>query len=64
MISAPGQFDETTDDANVIKQAADVAFTGHLSLNRAGDFLLRLEVTDRVTNKSLAFETPMHVANP
>ena len=64
VISAPLQFDETTDDANVVKQATDVTFTGDMSLNRAGDLLLRLEVTDRVTNQSIALEAPMHVANP
>jgi hypothetical protein len=64
VISAPIQFDESTDDANVVKQANEVTFSGDMSLNRAGDFLLRLEVTDRMTNKSIALETPMHVANP
>jgi hypothetical protein len=46
------------------KQGADVTFSGDMSLNRAGDFLLRFEATDRVTNQSIALETPMHVANP
>jgi hypothetical protein len=64
LIIAPIQFDESTDDAKVVKQATDVTFSGDMSLNRAGDFLLRLEVTDRTTNKSIALETPMHVANP
>jgi hypothetical protein len=64
VISAPLQVDETTDDANVVRQVADVTFSGDMTLNRAGDFLLRLEATDRVTNKSIALETQMHVANP
>jgi hypothetical protein len=64
VISAPIQFDESTSDANDVRQATDVTFWGDMWLNQAGDFLLRLEVTDRMTNKSVALETPMHVANP
>lgn len=64
VISAPLRVDEATDDVNVVKQGADVTFSGDMSLNRAGDILLRFEATDRVTNQSIALETPMHVANP
>jgi hypothetical protein len=64
VISAPIQFDESTDDVNVVKQATTVTFSGNMSLNRAGDFLLRIEVTDRMKNQSIALEMPMHVANP
>jgi hypothetical protein len=64
VISAALQDDEATDDANVVKQVNDVTFSGDFSLNRAGDFLLRLEVTDRMTNKTIALEAPMQVASP
>jgi hypothetical protein len=47
-----------------LDNCCDFTFSGDMSLNRAGDFLLRLEVTDRVTNQSIALETPMHVESP
>lgn len=38
-------------------------FSGHLSLLRAGDFVLRLMVTDKATEKTTQIELPLRIAH-
>jgi hypothetical protein len=47
-----------------VKEADWVAFSGLLTLNRAGDFVLRITVSDSVGKKKTQFETPLRVAAP
>jgi len=51
-------------DADLVRQATDATLRGSLTLNRAGDFTLRLTLTDRVSKKTAEFEAPLHVKDP
>lgn len=44
-----------------VKERDRLPFSGYLTLNRPGDFTLRLTVTDKMTKKKLSFEAPLHV---
>ena len=44
-----------------VKETTRIAFSSSLALNRAGDFMLRITVTDRMTKKKRTFEAPMRV---
>lgn len=52
------------DKPDVVQKAPYLTFSGELSLNRAGDFTLRVKVNDRVGKKSAQFETPLRVTLP
>jgi hypothetical protein len=47
-----------------VKGSTWVRFEGELGLNRPGDFILRITVTDTLTKKKVTFETPLRVAAP
>ncbi len=47
-----------------VKMSDWVNFTGTLGLNRPGDFVLRITVTDTMTKKKVVFETPLRVVAP
>lgn len=44
-----------------VKKQTRIQYSSTLALNRAGDFTLRVTVTDRMTKKKLVFEAPMRV---
>jgi hypothetical protein len=44
-----------------VKKQTRIQFSSSLALNRAGNFTLRVTVTDRMTKKKLVFEAPMRV---
>jgi hypothetical protein len=50
-----------SEDAAAVKAATHASFSGELTLNRPGDFVLRITVTDKHTGKAATFEAPMHV---
>jgi hypothetical protein len=52
------------EDPAVVKRADVLTFKGELTLNRPGDFVLRLTLTDKPTKKTVTFEAPMRVAAP
>jgi hypothetical protein len=47
-----------------VKAMDSITFSGLLSLNRAGEFAVRMTVTDKRTKKKLEFETPLKVTPP
>jgi hypothetical protein len=47
-----------------VKQTERVNLSGVLSLNRPGDFVLRVTVTDTKTQQKQTFETPLRVSAP
>jgi hypothetical protein len=52
------------EDPAVVKQATVLNFKGEMILNRSGDFVLRLTLTDTPTKKTTTFEAPLRVAAP
>jgi hypothetical protein len=48
----------------VVKDVHRADFSGTVSLNRAGDFTLRITITDTVGKKKAQFETPLRVVAP
>ena len=52
------------EDPAVVKQATVLNFQGEMTLNRPGEFVLRLTLTDKPTKKTATFEAPMRVAAP
>lgn len=52
------------DDAEVVKQIPVVNFRSQLLLNRPGDFVIRVTVTDQIAKKTAKFELPLHVTAP
>ncbi|HKB05028.1 MAG TPA: hypothetical protein VKD90_22585 [Gemmataceae bacterium] len=48
-------------DPATVKAATHVTFNGELTLTRPGDFILRLAVTDKLTKKTVTFESPLKV---
>jgi hypothetical protein len=52
------------EDPAVVKQATVLNFKGEMILNRPGEFVLRLTLTDTPTKKTTTFETPLRVAAP
>jgi hypothetical protein len=48
-------------DPATVKAATHVTFTGELTLTRPGDFVLRVAVTDKLTKKTVTFESPLKV---
>jgi hypothetical protein len=53
-----------TDDEAAVKGATHVDFSGQLSLNRVGNYTLRIAVTDRNADKTTHFEAPLRVTAP
>ncbi len=53
-----------TEKPDEVKSAASVTLSGTVGLNRPGEFVLRIVVTDKVTTKKLTFETPLRVTAP
>jgi hypothetical protein len=53
-----------TEDPERAKASLSVAFRGSIVLNRAGDFILRVTVTDRLGKRNSGFEVPMKVVAP
>lgn len=47
-----------------VKRMNWVNFTGTMGLNRPGEFVLRITLTDTVSQKKVSFETPLRVAAP
>jgi hypothetical protein len=52
------------ENAVQLKEIDRVGFSGLLALNRAGDFVLRITVSDTVGKKKAQFETPLRVVAP
>lgn len=53
-----------TDDAEKVKQVTSLTFNGDFAPNRAGDFTLRITITDRLAKRTAKFEAPLKVAAP
>ncbi len=53
-----------SDDAKLVKATSVASFNGSLSLHRAGEFTLRITVSDRIGTKMTKLELPLHVAAP
>jgi hypothetical protein len=53
-----------TEKPDEVKHATSVTLPGTVGLNRPGEFVLRIVVTDKLTNKKLTFETPLRVTAP
>jgi hypothetical protein len=52
------------DAAEVKKLGASYLFRGDLTLNRAGEFKLRITLTDRLSKQTAKYETPLNVTAP
>lgn len=52
------------EDPAVVKQVGRLNFKGEMTLNRPGEFVLRLTLTDKLAKKTTTFEAPMRVAAP
>ncbi len=64
MLPKPISAEFKSEDAETIKKAVSLTFRGNLVLNRAGEFTLRITVTDRLAKKSTVFEAPLRVTAP
>jgi hypothetical protein len=51
-------------DAKVVQQVTSVDFSGTLTLNRAGEYTLRITITDEVRKKSTQYQTAIRVTTP
>ena len=47
-----------------VQKTEYLALSGTLSLNRPGDFVLRIALTDKMSKKKVSFEAPLHVTAP
>ena len=52
------------EDADVVKTVTVIALRGELTLNRPGEFVLKVGLTDKITKKTVTFEAPLKVTNP
>lgn len=52
------------DDPDEVKRIDRLDLSSTLTLNRPGDFTLRITVTDKVTGKEVTFEAPLRVSRP
>ena len=50
------------DDADQVARAEVVNFRGFLTLNRAGDFKVRIVVRDEISGQEAVFESPIHAS--
>ena len=53
-----------SEEADEVKRADRINLSSNLTLNRPGDFVLRLTVLDKMTGKKVAFESPLKVSGP
>lgn len=53
-----------TEDAAVVPKVTSLNFNGNLALNRAGQFTLRITLTDRLGKQTATFEAPLRVTAP
>ena len=54
----------STDDAEKAKAVTSLTFSGDIALNRAGEFTLRITLTDRMSKKTAKLEAPLKVVAP
>ncbi len=52
------------EDANVVKTVTVITLRGELTLNRPGEFVLKVGLTDKIAKKTVTFEAPLKVTNP
>jgi hypothetical protein len=52
------------EDPKVVKSATVINLRGELVLNRPGDFVLKISLTDRLAKKTTTFEAPLKVMKP
>jgi hypothetical protein len=52
------------EDANVVKSATVINLRGELALNRAGEFVLKISLIDKIAKKTATFESPLKVIQP
>lgn len=64
MMPKPIKVEIKNDDPDVVRQSAFVTYRGQVTLNRTGDFTLRITVTDNIAKKTIKFETPLKVTAP
>ena len=60
----PNTGEVKNDDAEVVRKVSSVTYRGSVFLNRPGEFLLRVTITDRLGKKTAKFETPLRVTSP
>jgi hypothetical protein len=51
-------------DAQVVQRITSVDFSGALTLNRAGEYTLRITIADEVGKKSTQYQTAIRVTAP
>jgi hypothetical protein len=51
-------------DKDVVAKATSLTFRGNFVLNRAGEYTLRITVTDRLADRKTTFEAPLSVREP
>jgi hypothetical protein len=52
------------EDPNVVKAATVINLRGELTLNRPGEFVLKIALTDTIAKKTATFEVPLKVTKP
>lgn len=52
------------EDADVVKAATVINLRGEITLNRPGDFILKISLIDKIGKKTTTFEAPMKVTTP
>ena len=62
LMPKPLQVEYHNEKPGEVKQKKEHELAGSLGLNRAGEFTLRVIVTDRMTKKKVEFEAPLRVA--
>lgn len=53
-----------SEDPKFVKAATAINLRGELTLNREGEFVLKVSLTDKVAKKTVTFETPLKVTKP
>lgn len=53
-----------SEDPKAVKAATLINLRGELTLNREGEFVLKVSLTDKVAKKTVAFEAPLKVTRP
>jgi hypothetical protein len=62
--SRPIRTGVRSEEADEVKRADRIDLSSTLSLNRPGDFTLRITVLDRMTGKKVAFVSPLKISGP
>jgi hypothetical protein len=60
----PIQSPVHSEDAKVVRAATSITLRGDLTLNRTGEFTLKISLTDKIAKKTVSFEAPMKVTGP